>query len=179
MLRKSTKSKKCCKFPIATYWFFLSYLLSATWDGFNVRWSLHTAGIRRCGDYAPWWAGPCSLPAAVHGKNVIPGLHHTSSTSLLLEVDVVWIGRVLLPGPTLWHSILDFHTPTLLPNFFHEQNMKQCGSSGWCWARQMSLQILAQRVQSPLCISHLTVHCWGHDGTGKQGPLWLTWQCRR
>lgn len=51
------------------------------------------------------------------GRTAIPGLHHTPSTPLLSEVDVFWIGCVLLHGPALWHSVLDFHAPTLLPNF--------------------------------------------------------------
>lgn len=35
------------------------------------------------------------------GRNATPGLHHTPSTLLLSEVDVVQIGSVLPPGPAL------------------------------------------------------------------------------
>lgn len=137
-------------------------------------------GIRRRGDYAAWWAGPCSLPAAVHRKKC-----HSRCASRSLYITAVkgWCGLNRM-CPSAWACTLTHHLgfshshPS--PQFFHKQNMKWCVCSGCrCSARQMSLQILMQRVQSPLRIFHLIVHCWHHDGTGKQGPLWLTWQCRR
>lgn len=144
----------------------------------NVRWSLHT-GIRRCGSYTACWAGPRSLPAVVHMKKCCS---RSASYSLYIIAVRGWCGLNRM-CPSAWAYTLTQHLglphshPP--PQFFHKQNMKRCVCSGWCWARQTFLQILMQRVQSPLRIFHLTVHCWHHDGTGKQGPHWWTWPCRR
>lgn len=119
-----------------------------------------------------------SLPQCT-GRNAIPGLHQTPSASLLSEVDVVWIGCFYSTWACTLTQYLGFPHSHPSPQFFHKQSMKQCVCNVWCWARQMSLQILMQRVQSPLHIFHLSVRCWRRGGTGKQGPLWSTWQCRR
>lgn len=179
MLRKCTKSKKCWKFSNC-YILVLSFLFA-----------LGYLGLLQCQiviSYCWYWEmwRLCSLV----GRSMFTPCcsaqekcySRSASHSLCITAVRGWCGLNRM-CPSAWACSLTQHLgfahchPS--PRFFHKQNMKRCCCSGWCWARQMSLQILVQRVQSPLCIFHLSVHCWGRGGTGKQGPLWWTWQCRR
>lgn len=134
VLKKSTESKKCWKFPIAAYWFFLSYLLWATWHCY------YCQMVTSYGQYQQMWrlhslvgrsmVTPC---CSAQEETLFPGLRQTPSTPLLSEADVVWIWCVLSPGLALLHSGLDFHTPTLLPTLFKSRMWNDVFAMAGAW----------------------------------------------
>lgn len=168
------KVSNCC-ILVLSFLFVMGYLALLLLSDGHFIWPVS-------GDVEITWPG-----GQVHGHSLLQrtrrnSVSRSASDSLYATAVRGWCGlNMMCPFTrscplTQWLWFPHSHPS---PHFVQKQNVKRCVCNGWCLAKQMSLQILMQQVQSPPRIFHLTVHCWNHDGTGKRGPLWLTLQCRR
>lgn len=166
LLKKSTDSKKCGMFFfVARNQFLLSHLLCTPGTAAAAGSSIDTGGVGKT------WPGR-HIHAQKHKLRFLP----VSDSLRLYCQRLMWFECHVSSHPVLLSSTWIPHS---FPLFVHKQGMKWCVCSGCCPARLMSPQTSMQQVQSRLRIFHWAAHCWSHDGTGRQGPLWWTLLCRR
>lgn len=126
VLKKNIESKNCWKYPTAMHCFILSCFYGLPGIVTTVRQSLHTAGIRRCGDNRAGAGGrsiftPC---CSTQKEMLFPGPHQNPSMPSLSEADVIWMWCVLSPYPLPQQLRFPCYHPS--PYFVHKQNVKWC-----------------------------------------------------